>query len=85
MQHALDAVTQDVGDPESSVYHHRIQLRSAVPYRNGWLVRIRDTTAGATICVVDLPQANRLGEDVSIRPCDEPAPSQPAPSAPPSI
>lgn len=89
MQHALNAVAREVADPGSPVYHHRIELRSAVPFRNGWLVRISDRTAGTVICVSDLPTETALGinENLSIRPChvSAPAPSEPAPSTAPSV
>jgi hypothetical protein len=89
MQHAMDAVAREVADPGSTVYHHRIELRSTVPFRNGWLVRIADRTAGNVICVSDLPTETALGlnENLSIRPChvSTPAPSEPAPSTTPSV
>jgi hypothetical protein len=89
MQHALNAVAREVADPGSPVYHHRIELRSAAPFRNGWLVRISDRTAGTVICVSDLPTETALGvnENLSIRPChvSAPAPSEPAPSTTPSV
>jgi hypothetical protein len=85
MQHAMDAVAREVADPGSGLYHHRIRLRSAVPFRKGWLVRVSDRTAGTVICVSDLPTETALGlsENLSIRPCrtsSAPAPAEPAPS-----
>jgi hypothetical protein len=90
MQHAMDAVAREVADPGSTVYHHRLELRSAVPYRNGWLVRISDRTAGTAICVSDLPTRTAIGlsENLSIQPCHgptPPAPSEPVPSSPPAV
>jgi hypothetical protein len=89
MQHAMDAVVREVGDPGSTVYHHRLGVQSAVPFRNGWLVRISDRTAGTVICVSDLPTRTAIGlsENLAIRPCHAalPAPSEPAPSTPPAV
>lgn len=83
MEHAMNAVATEVRDPGSPVYRHRIQLRNAVPHGDGgWLVRIADRSAGATICVVDLPTATAVGttENIAIVPCAAPRP--PAPPAP---
>ena len=89
MQHSMDAVSREVGDPGSTVYHHRLAVQSAVPFRNGWLVRIADRTAGTLICVSDLPTRTAIGlsENLAIRPCHAPAPApaEPAPSSPPVV
>src|SRR5205085_4730402 len=46
MQHAMNAVANEVADPGSSIYHHRFELRTADAYGSGgWLVRIADRTA----------------------------------------
>jgi hypothetical protein len=90
MQHAMNAVANQVADPGSSIYHHRIQLRTAVAYgKGGWLVRIADRTAGTRVCVTDLPRQTALGvtENISLGMCESPsgdAPSEPAPSSPPA-
>ena len=83
----MDAVVHEVNDPQSTVYHHRIQLVSAKPYgKGGWFVRIADKTTGGRICVIDLPQKTSLGtaENIAIVPCGLAPPSEPAPTPPAS-
>jgi hypothetical protein len=77
-QHAMNAVAAEVRDPGSAVYHHHIAISSVSPHgHGGWLVRIVDSTAGAYICVVDLPEQDALGvsENLSLAPCGR-APSK---------
>jgi hypothetical protein len=92
MQHAMDAVANEVAAPGSAIYRHRIQLRTAETYgRAGWLVLIADRTAGTPICVTDLPTETAIGmtENIAVVPCgsrsgDAPAaPAMPASSSPP--
>jgi hypothetical protein len=91
MQHAMNAVANEVADPSSSVYRHHIELRTAVPYgKGGWLVRVADRTTGTPICVTDLPTEGAFGlrENLALRPCGPQAeplpPDEPAPSSPPA-
>jgi|SRR5882672_5742215 len=89
MQHAMDAVANEVAAPGSAIYHHRIQLRTTETYgRGGWLVRIADRTVGARICVTDLPTETAIGvtENIAVVPCGSrsgDAPAERAPSSPP--
>lgn len=83
----MNAVAAEVRDPESTIYHHQIQLRGAVPRgKGGWLVRIADRTSGSPICVVDLPFAGAIGgsENITVVPCTPPPAPQPAEPAPSS-
>ena len=90
MQHAMNAVANEVADPGSSIYHHRFELRTADAYGSGgWLVRIADRTARTRICVTDLPRQTAIGvtENISLRICGSrsgDAPSGPGPSSTPS-
>lgn len=83
----MNAVVNEVNDPESTVYHHRIRLVSATPYgKGGWFVRVADMTSGGRICVIDLPEQSSLGtaENIAIVPCGSAPPSEPAPTPPAS-
>ena len=82
----MNEVAAAVRDPESALYHHRIQLRGAVAYgKGGWLVHIADRTSGRVICVTDLPAGGAISgsENISVAPCSFPPPAEPAPSSPP--
>ena len=52
MKSALDAAAQQVADPSSELYQHRLRLKSATQSdKTDWLVRLDDRTSGRTVCV----------------------------------
>ena len=52
MKTALDAAADQVADPSSDLYGHRLQLKSATASGGtNWLVRLVDRTSGKVICV----------------------------------
>jgi hypothetical protein len=52
MKTALDAAAEQVADPSSELYEHRLRLKSATETgRANWLVRLADRTSGKVVCV----------------------------------
>jgi hypothetical protein len=52
MKTALDAASEQVADPSSNLYHHRLQFQSTTQTGDvGWLVRLADRTSGGVVCV----------------------------------
>lgn len=87
MKAAMDVVAQDVADPGSPAYHHRVELRSATevaPKR--WLVVIKDHTDGSLICVRILSEDGAIVPQTNLDvarcgPPTAPAPTTTSPSA----
>jgi hypothetical protein len=49
---ALDAASEQVADPSSELYEHRIMFSRATETGHAnWVVRLTDTTSGRNICV----------------------------------
>jgi hypothetical protein len=52
MKSALDAASEQVADPTSALYEHRIFFKRATQTGHAnWLVRLTDATSGRSICV----------------------------------
>ncbi len=72
MKSALDAASEQVADPSSDLYEHRLQLRSATEDGHAnWLVRLADRTSGRVICVsiATTPGAITASTNLEFKPC----------------
>lgn len=86
MKAALDAAAEQVADPSSDLYGHRLQPASATETGHAnWLVRLADRTSGRMICVdiATTPGAITPSTNVEFSDCgSRPGGSRTTPSAP---